>query len=358
MDESTSRVRARRVALGVSQVELAAAARLTRQSIGAIEAGRASPAVDVALRIARALGSTVEELFGGEPAAAPLEAEAAGSGEGRVALAHVAGRWVAHPLGGLRSSADGLASPGTPGRARVAPLRAEVEARENVVVMGCAGALGLVADRLNGRPGPGRFVWLPASSARALDALARRQIHVAGVHLVDHRTGEADLADVRRLPDPVSVVTLARWEEGLVTAPGNPRGLRGVADLLDPTLRLVAREPGSGARRLLDRLLADAGLPASVAEHAALTAPGHLEVAQAVALGVADAGVATRDAAIAHGLPFLPLAEERYDLVLPSAALEDPRIRRLLDALATAPVRRELASLGYDVGPCGDRVIP
>lgn len=358
-EHTTNRVRDRRLARGMSQVGLAAAARLTRQSIGAIEAGRATPAVDVALRLARALGCRVEDLFAPPEGEGDLMAEPAGLlVAGRIALGQVGGRWVAHPLGGeLRVSADGLVGAPASGAVPVTPLRTADEARENLLVMGCAAALGIIADRVNARRGPGRVVWLPASSSRALEALSRRQTHVAGVHLVDARTGEANTADVRRLAgESMVLVTLAGWEEGLITAPGNPRGLRGIPDLEDPAVRLVVREAGSGARRLLDQALSDAGLPASVAARSPLVAPGHLEVAHAVAIGAADAGVATRDAAIAYGLPFIPLAEERYDLALPLLALEDPRVQRLLDELTVAPLRQELASLGYDVRHCGDRV--
>lgn len=358
---AANRVRERREARGLSQLALAAAAELTRQSVGAIEAGRAMPGVDVALRLARALDCTVEELFGGpgdesaivtEPLASPLN--------GRVALAHIAGRWVSYPLAGsgMRTSADGLAAHAVGhGRLQVEPVRPLAEARENVIVMGCAAALGLLADRLNSRPGPGRFLWLAGSSTRALESLARSQVHVAGVHLVDARTGDANVADVQRHGgrEPIVLVTLARWEEGLLTAPGNPKKLRRVADLGRRGLRLVTREPGAGARRLLDRELREAGLEA-LTQHATVQATGHLEVAHAVSIGAGDVGIATRDAAIAYGLDFVPLAEERYDLAIPLAAMEDPRIARLLDVMTAAAVRQELSSLGYDVRSCGDRV--
>ncbi|MBX3249207.1 MAG: regulator of molybdate uptake, partial [Myxococcales bacterium] len=69
-----------------------------------------------------------------------------------------------------------------------------------------------------------------------------------------------------------------------------------------------------------------------------------------------DAGVATRDAALAFGLHFVPLSEERYDLVIPRASLDDPRVERWLDALTSRAVRIELDALGYDVTHAGDRV--
>ena len=362
MPKNTSNlVRQQREARGLSQVALAERVSLSRQSIGAIEAGRAIPAVDVALRIARALDCQVEELFGATPEQEHIDTEPASPGmAGRVALAHLAGRWVSYPLAGdgLRVSADGVVTRAQRGKVVVERMRPTSEARENVVLMGCATGLGLLADRLSARPGTGRFLWFARSSTEALASLSRNRAHVAGVHLVDTRTGEANIADVRRAAcaQPVVLLTLARWEAGLVTAPGNPKSIRGAADLGQRGLRIVVREAGAGAQRLLERELGAAGLSRAVVQGARIRAPGHIEVARAVAMGAADTGVATRDAAMAFGLGFVPLAEERYDLVLPVAALTDARIARLLDVMTGAAFRRELALLGYDVRPTGERV--
>lgn len=356
---SPNRVRTQREARNLSQVALAERASLSRQSLSAIEAGRATPAVDVALRIARALGCSVETLFS-RPEAATLSTEVSpGAGAGRVAMAHVGGRWVSYPLrgGGTRVSADGVGEHQHGRHLDVATLRPPAELRENVVLMGCALGLGLIADRLNAGPGPGRFLWLPRSNHSALEAMAKAQTHVAGIHDVNRSAGDANVEAVRRHAKGTEVVlvTLARWEAGLVTSPGNPKRVRRPVDLGRRGLRLVTREPGSGARRLLDHHLNEAGIKRA-RPVTALEATGHLEVAQAISMGAGDVGVATRDAAIAYGLDFIPLAEERFDLVLPLASLEDARISRLFDVMTSGAARRELAALGYDVRSCGDRV--
>lgn len=355
-------VRARREALGLSQVALAERARLSRQSIGAIESGRSLPAVDVALRLARALECRVEDLFGEPASPAHIEAEAEGShASGRTALARVADRWIAYRLDedGVRMAADGLAAGAASGAARVSvePLRSTAELLDNVVMLGCAAGLGLLADRLNSRAGPGRFLWFSRSSVASLQALADRRAHLAGVHLVDARTGEANVADVRRLAgaQPLVLVTLARWEAGLVARAGDASPLQRAADLARPGLRLVGREAGAGAQRLLERTARAQGLTAAATRHPHLKVSSHLDVARAVAMGAADTGVATRDAALAFGLRFIPLAEERYDLALPRAALNDARLVRLLDVLVSGALRRELEALGYDTRPTGQR---
>jgi molybdate-binding protein/DNA-binding XRE family transcriptional regulator len=357
---ASNQVRAIREARGLSQAALAQAASLSRQSVSAIEAGRATPAVDVALRIACALECRIEELFGSRTHAS-LDVEPASSALGtRVALARVAGRWVAHPLQRteLRASADGLvASVGTK-RATVTPLRSTTELARTIVVMGCAAGLGVLADRLNTRAGAGRFLWLSRSSTAAIEALSRRHAHVAGVHLVDPDTREADLRGVRTIARnaPVAVFTLARWELGLVTAAKNPKRIRSVADFGRRGLRLVTREAGAGAQRVLEAELRRAGLPLSLARTGQIRATGQLEAACAVSMGAADGGIASRDAALAFGLEFQPLSEERYDLVVPESELDDPRLQRLLEEVTALSFRRELESLGYDARPAGERV--
>ncbi|WP_437280232.1 substrate-binding domain-containing protein [Sorangium sp. So ce375] len=360
-DRAANRVRERREARGLSQVALAERARLTRQSVGAIEAGRTTPAVDVALRIAGALDCQVEDLFGAPSAASDIATETdAPAALGRAAVARIAGRWVSYPLvqDAVRTAADGIVTGERRGMAVVEPLRELAEVEENVVVMGCAAGLGLLADRLNTRPGPGRFLWFPRSSTAALQALARQRTHIAGVHLVDARTGEANVADVRRLghAEPIVLITLARWEAGLLVRRGDADRIRGAADLGLPGLRLAGREAGAGAQRLLEREVRSHGLPLDLARKPRLRVAGHLDVARAVAMGAADTGVATRDAAMAFGLGFVALTEERYDLAVPREGLADRRVQRLLDVLVSGEFRRELCALAYDARQAGEQV--
>ena len=357
----SNRVRELREAQGLSQAALANTIRLTRQSVLAIETGRSTPAVDVALRLARALDCTVEALFGATAHSPRLRTEPVGEVKpGRVALSHISGRWLSYSLSrsNITRSADAIAQVIGRRQAEVEVLRSESEARENVVLMGCAPALGLLADRLNAHPGPGRFLWLPRSSTSALEALGQKQAHLSGVHLVDAKTGEANLPDARRHSQKRALVliTLARWEVGLVVAASNPKRISRVRDLEQRDVRLISRESGSGAQRVLERELRLAELPADVGGRPALCAEGHIEVAEAVALGAADVGIATRDAALAFGLRFLPLVEERYDLAVPRDELSDPRLARLFEVMMAAPFRRELSALGYDVAPCGERI--
>jgi putative molybdopterin biosynthesis protein len=150
------------------------------------------------------------------------------------------------------------------------------------------------------------------------------------------------------------VFNLVRWDAGLLLAPGNPRRIRCVEDLARPNVSVVQRDAGAGAQKLLERMIGSAGIPAKAVKTRSPVAASHMDVARAIAMGAADTGVSIRSVALAHGLDFLPLAEERFDLVLSKELSRDPRVIRLLDALSSRPFRREIESLGgYNVRESG-----
>ena len=346
---------------GLKQGEVAARAGISRQSLSALEAGRAQPSTAIALNLARTLGCRVEDLFWlreeGDVIRSGLASPARGS---RRALAgRVAGRWIAHPLRlddplAVITAADAVL---VHGRLRLLRPREAVEA--NVLLTGCDPGLavlcGHVADRWTGQ----RVCWIPASSDAALASLGRGEAHVAGAHLFDEEARDFNIPFVRRAlaGRPMVVVTFAHLEEGFAVAPGNPHRIRKPADIARPGVRIVNREPGAGARRLLDRLLRKAGVPPSDVQGYDRLLGGHLQVAQAVAMGAADAGVVARSAAVAHGLHFVPLSEERFDLVFPKEWSSDPRAARIVETLEGRAFRRELATLGgYDTRRSGHLV--
>jgi len=179
-------------------------------------------------------------------------------------------------------------------------------------------------------------------------------VHVAGVHFSEQAAGEDNVDAVRRrFPrEAMLVVNLTRWRQGLVVAPGNPLVIRSGAEILRPGVRFAMREEGSAAHKLLTTLLGRQG-----AERTVLGGPfaaGHDEVGQLVRCGAADAGIAIEGAALAAGLDFVPLTEERFDLVVPAALAEIAPVARLLETLDDAGFRAETAELpGYDAALTG-----
>ncbi|HEY8208441.1 MAG TPA: substrate-binding domain-containing protein [Myxococcaceae bacterium] len=351
----TNGLRRARLDQELTQQELAERAGISRQSLNALEGGRAVPGTDVALRLSRALGRRVESLFslaGGPSVHAEIAGEAPNEG-GRLALAEIDGRWVARALG----PDDPAAADGLMRRGQVKPLGVLDRARKRLVVMGCAPVLGVLASRL-GHDAALPVSWVRGSSGAALNALERREVHVAGIHLRDEATGSQNVSHVQgRFPEqPMLVVNLVSWEQGIVVAPGNPLRLRKAADLLRPGLRLVRREADSGAEKLLAVAVERGGGPLAPAAVGQIAA-GHLEVAQRVSLGAADAGIAIRAAALAFKLPFIALAQERFDLVIPRRLATDARVERLVETLSEPAFKRELGALGgYGSALTGEQI--
>ncbi len=194
-------------------------------------------------------------------------------------------------------------------------------------------------------------------SAAAVEAVKAGEVHVAGLHVVDPKSGESNLPFLRKhlKENSFTVITFATWEEGWMVAAGNPKSIRDVEDLIRKDVRLINRESGAGARMLFDRKLADAGIkPEQVKgyDHAAMS---HFEVARLVAEGQADVGIGVRSAAMVLGLDFIPLQVERYDLVIPTKLLKANRgLEQLLDTIVSRPFRTEIEALGgYDTSQTG-----
>lgn len=370
---SQNSVKAARVARGLSQQALARAGGVTRQTISGIEAGLYAPSVSVALRLARALGQPVGDLFWLDEDLPTVEAVPAGTVPGAdpaapipVALTRIARRWVAHPLVGdaafrqEMALGDGVAT-WNPARTRLrAALSYPPDVIERTVILaGCAPALSLLA-RAAERAYPGlRIHWLHSNSRTALAHLAREEIHVAGVHVWDARTGDCNRMYVSRAVPGRRVVLIALgvWEEGLAVQPGRRAKIRGVADLARGNVRIVNREPGAGARMLLSAMLAGAGVPQRAVRGFDRIATDHAAVARAVAQGRADAGVTPAAIASVYGLSFIPLQEIRYDLVLLRDSLGLAPVRQLLTVLGDRGLRAQLRRLGgYDTAQTGTTV--
>lgn len=193
-------------------------------------------------------------------------------------------------------------------------------------------------------------------SLAGLMALERGEAHLAGCHLIDEETGEYNLPFVRRiLPgDEVVLVNLVYRQQGLMVAPGNPRGIRGLEDLSRPDISMVNRQRGAGTRVLLDLRLRAAGIVPEQVRGYTHEVGTHTAVAAAVAGGSADLGLGILSAARALGLEFIPLERERYDLAVPGALYESDRLRPLLVAVRSEEFKAVVRELGgYDTSDTG-----
>jgi putative molybdopterin biosynthesis protein len=216
----------------------------------------------------------------------------------------------------------------------------------------CIGSHDLTLDLL-GDLLSRRFPGLSLSSAHVgstggFMALRRGEAHLAGIHMLDEGTGEYNIPFLARfLPDvPVMLVTLVERDQGLMLAPGNPKNICGVGDLLRPDISFVNRQRGAGTRLLLDACLRENNLSSSDVKGYNREEYTHLAVAAAVAANSADTGLGVLAAARSLGLDFIPVARERYDLAIPLAYLADERVARLLDVIRSEEFKQVVDALG------------
>ncbi|MEH2081236.1 MAG: substrate-binding domain-containing protein [Nostoc sp.] len=394
-----------RTRLGMSQQDLANIANVTRQTISGVESGLYAPSVAITLRLAKALGCQVEDLFWLERDLPEIEAVLAkpvpNGQQLRVSMARVGGQWIAYPLIGKDAfrqdmiPADGetvavvrqsdlggspqeelpkgfpdiskLSHPqdestsqtGT-NKVRVRLLDDNLDTLHNtVVIAGCAPVISLWARATERWHPQLRVQYNFANSMAALHSLCRGEAHIAGMHLYDSKTGEYNTPFVRDVlaGREAVLITLGVWEEGLLLKSGNPMGIRTVTDLVSGGATIVNREIGSGSRMLLEQTLQKEQIPFDTVQGFDNILKNHQDVAQAVVRGVADAGMSTGSIAAAFGLGFIPLNQSRYDLVILKEYLEEEPVQQLLSTLGHRMVHSQFEILGgYDISKIGEVV--
>ncbi len=202
---------------------------------------------------------------------------------------------------------------------------------------------------------------LTEGTARGVDRLLRGEVIAAAIHfhsdaLAPDSADDANIAAVRAMPglhDAV-LVGLARREQGLLLAPGNPKQLRSLSDVLGSGAKMAVRQPGAGAQMLLEVLLTRSGAaPKDLhrLEPPSLTGP---DLAAAIRTGNADCGIATRAAANSAGLDFVPILSENFDLLMRQRSYFRPSVQALIGFLGEGRLKQRAAELtGYDPTPSG-----
>ena len=197
-------------------------------------------------------------------------------------------------------------------------------------------------------------------SMGGLVALSRGESHMAGSHLLDPESGEYNLKYVHQiLPDlPVKIIVLVGRQQGLMVVRGNPKKILSLTDLSREDVSYINRQSGAGTRVLLDyhlRLLAIPGISIKGYQQEEYT---HLAVAAAIASGRADCGLGIAAAAQALDLDFVPLYQERYDLVIPQRFYDDKLLEPLISILKDPDFKKTVASLpGYNIDQMGLEIL-
>jgi putative molybdopterin biosynthesis protein len=365
-DESniSNNVKRYRTAAGWSQDQLASKVGLKRQAIYDIESGRYLPNTAVALRLAKEFNCRVEDLFceSEEPETQPITVldHNGGNEIRRLSVAKVRDRMVGIPLDDQRAIPFGFrGADAMIGRDDKSPrliLPAE-RLEKSILLMGCDPAFEILSAHVSRRAPEARVHCLFASSHRALEGLAAGHAHIAGTHLhnVGKRQANVVLANRLLANVPSTILGYSLIEEGLLVARGNPLGIRSIADLAQPKVRFVNREPGAALRVLFDDLLKRNDIPPKAIHGYQMEATSHAQSAFCIVFNVADAALGFRAMARAHKLDFVPLVAVRCDLVVPTDLMNHPTIEIITDILQSRTLRQELSSLpGYDSSCTGN----
>ena len=290
----------------------------------------------------------------------------------RVAVGKVGDRLLAAPLSrgaGVITSlvqADGLAliprgaqgmEAGETVQVRLYRSKSEIER-----TIFCIGSHDLTLDLLSQflAEHDRRLASANVGSQGGLIALRRGEAHLAGSHLLNPETGEYNISYIRQyMPEvPVKVVVLVGRDQGLMVKRVNPKGITSLQDLTKPQVQFVNRQRGAGTRVLLDYHLSLMGTAPEQIVGYSQEEYTHLGVAAAIASGRADCGLGIAAAAQALELDFIPLFQERYDLVIPKRFAEDDLLAPLFGLLAERRFQETVAQLpGYDVSEMGTIVL-
>jgi len=280
----------------------------------------------------------------------------------RVKLGEVGGRMVATPLprgaGSITSitEADGIVRipADTEGIKENAPATAELlrpvsELRRTIVIVGSHdNTLDVLADQLKAAQAGVTLSSSHVGSMGGLMAIKRGACHLAGSHLLDAEDGTYNVSYIRKYLSgrPIQLVNLVYRDNGLIVSRGNPKAIRGMEDLIRPDVTFINRQAGSGTRILLDYRLRQLGIePAQIKGYEAEEFT-HMSVAVAVLSGSADAGLGIYAAAKALDLDFIPVVNERYDLVIPAEHFSSESIQTLLGIISSAEFKHRVEALG------------
>lgn len=346
---------------GLSQSQLARLVGVKRQAIYDMESEKYLPNTALALRLAKHLRCKVEDLFSEQTSddEQPITLMEDDREISRVAAARIRGRVVGYPLSGRRCLNDGLrAADGllSSDGGTVNLLCSEESLNQTIMLLGCDPAFSILSAHVSRRAPEVRIHCLFASSHRALEGLAAGHAHLAGTHLHNAQSGEANVMVAQSLlrGSKATVVAFSLMEEGFMVASGNPHGIRTVADLAGGKVRLVNREPGAALRTLLDDHLNRSHIPHDTVTGYEKEVSSHIEGAQMVLYNFADAALGLRAIADVFGLDFVPIEAVRCDLVIPDDLVDHPAVSIILDTLQDRKLREELMTLpGYESSHTG-----
>ncbi|MDP2945241.1 MAG: molybdopterin biosynthesis protein [Atribacterota bacterium] len=229
--------------------------------------------------------------------------------------------------------------------------------KNNIIVTGSHDlVLDILRNELQEEFSDFNLVSFNVGSMGGLLALKQKRTHLATAHLLDPESGEYNFPYIKKmLPQrELIVVNLTYREQGIMVKRGNPKNIKGIDDLVKKDIKFINRQKGSGTRVLLDYLLKKKGINPLDIQGYFKEEYTHLMVASAVAEGSVDAGLGILSAVKAFHLDFVPVAKERYDIIIPEEYYSSLKIQKLLTMIRSEKFRKKVLSLGgYDLSQSG-----
>ncbi len=237
-------------------------------------------------------------------------------------------------------------------------LRPLTDVRSTLVVIGSHdNIIDVLANLLHKGRKTIRVSSAHVGSMGGIMAIQRGEAHLAGSHLLDEISGEYNVSFIKRfLSDtPLQLINLCYRQQGLIVAKGNPLAIKGFEDVAKNKFSFINRQNGAGTRLLTDKTLKDLGINPTDINGYGHEEYTHMSVAASIANGSVNCGMGILAAANALGLDFIPIAEERYDLIIPKQFLDDRKIMALLDLICSNTEFKELVNSlgGYSLRDSG-----
>jgi len=289
----------------------------------------------------------------------------------RVTLGNVGGTLMATPSGkgagavmslvradGILTIPAGSEGVGAGEKVAIELVRPKVEVDSTLVFIGSHdNILDLIANQLHRHRPSIRISSAHVGSMGGIMAIRRGEAHLAGCHLLDEETGEYNIPFLKRFLAGLSLrlINLCYRQQGFIVRKNNPKNVTSFQDIAINGLSFINRQAGAGTRLLTDKILKEANIKPTEIQGYSHEEYTHMSVAAAVASGSVDTGLGILAAAKALDLDFIPVAEERYDLIIPEQFITDQKVAAVLELmLSNHSFHEEILSLGgYDLRDCG-----
>ena len=216
-------------------------------------------------------------------------------------------------------------------------------------------SIDLIISKLYAKHGI-RLISSNIGSIGGLMALKRKESHIAGSHLLDEKTGSYNIPHINHfLPEQkVILINLAYRTQGLIVKKGNPKHITSISDISKPNVEFVNRQLGSGTRILFDYELKSKGINQKSITGYQRQEITHLGVAATVESGLADVGLGLLSAAKAFDLDFIPVTQEKFDLVIPKNYYDSSFLEPLINLIKSDEYKQDIIDLGgYDTKETG-----